>query len=146
MRETITRGTAWKVNLVDVTVAGKTGTAEFFGPRRNGHLPTHAWFTAFAPFEKPEIAVVVFVYNGGEGSEVAAPIATDILRAYFDLPADSPVVERLVTPPPEVGVSAGTAGAAPPPAPTEGQPPPEGQPPAEGQPPDEPPPAEPPPE
>jgi penicillin-binding protein 2 len=125
MREAVTRGTAWKVNLVDLEVAGKTGTAEFFGPRRAGQLPTHAWFTAYAPYENPEVAVVVFVYDGGEGSEVAAPIAADILRAYFKLPADSPLVVRLAPPPPEVGTSAGTSGAptpapggAPPPAPT----------------------------
>ena len=35
---------------------------------RRDNLPTHAWFMAFAPFEEPEIAVVAFVYDGGEGS------------------------------------------------------------------------------
>ena len=49
-------------------------------------MPTHAWFTAYAPFENPEIAVVVFVFDGGEGSEVAAPLAAEILSAYFDVP------------------------------------------------------------
>jgi len=90
-RDAVTRGTAIKVNLADVNVAAKTGTAEYYGPKVNGHLPTHAWFTAFAPFENPQIVVTVFVYGGGEGSEVAAPIAADILRAYFHLPADSPL-------------------------------------------------------
>ena len=47
------------------------------------NLPTHAWFTAFAPYENPEIAVVVFVYNGGEGSATAAPVAQKILQTYF---------------------------------------------------------------
>ncbi len=92
MREAVTRGTATKANLADVSVAAKTGTAEFYGPKVNGHLPTHAWFTAFAPYENPQIVVTVFVYGGGEGSEVAAPIAADILRAYFNLPANSPLV------------------------------------------------------
>ena len=68
-------------------MAGKTGTAEFFDPDippdDEGNLPTHAWFTAFAPVEAPEIALVVFVYNGGEGSDTAVPIATEILRYYF---------------------------------------------------------------
>ncbi len=114
MREAVTRGTAWKVNLADVPVAGKTGTAEFFGPRVNGHLPTHAWFTAYAPYENPEIAVVVFVYGGGEGSEVAAPIAADILRAYFHLPADAPLVPRPNPPPPETGTTAPGRAPAPP--------------------------------
>jgi len=101
MREAVTRGTAWKVNYPDLAIAAKTGTAEFFGPKVAGHLPTHAWFTAFAPYDKPEVAVVVFVYNGGEGSEVAAPIAGEILRAYFNLPANENVVRPSAPPPPE---------------------------------------------
>lgn len=92
MRDAVTRGTATKANLADVNVAAKTGTAEFYGPKVNGHLPTHAWFTAFAPYEDPQIVVTVFVYGGGEGSEAAAPIATDILRAFFKLPTNSPLV------------------------------------------------------
>ena len=72
----------------NVFVAGKTGTAEFceYIPeeedcRRDDedNLPTHAWFTAFAPYDDPEIAVVTFVYDGGEGSATAAPIAKTIL-------------------------------------------------------------------
>lgn len=101
MRFAVTHGTAWKANLADVAVAGKTGTAEYFGPRVNGHLPTHAWFTAFAPYDKPEVVVTVFVFGGGEGSETAAPIAADVLRAYFHLPADSPVGVPEAPPPPE---------------------------------------------
>ncbi|TAH53663.1 MAG: penicillin-binding protein 2 [Chloroflexota bacterium] len=111
MRAAVSRGTAWKANLQDVEVAGKTGTAEFFGPKKGGRLPTHAWFTAYAPYDKPEVAVVVFVYDGGEGSEVAAPIATDILRAYFHLPADAPLIDRTNPPPPETGTTAPNAGA-----------------------------------
>ncbi len=84
-------GTAKDVALPNVTVAGKTGTAEFFDPDiprdGGGNLPTHAWFTAYAPYEDPEIVVTVFVFNGGEGSEMAAPITQDILRSYFDIKA-----------------------------------------------------------
>ncbi len=84
-------GTAPDVALPDVEIAGKTGTAEFFDPELGrdlaGNLPTHAWFTAFAPYQNPEIALTVFVYNGGEGSIVAAPIAKTILRQYFDIRA-----------------------------------------------------------
>lgn len=101
MREAVTRGTAWKLNYDDLAIAGKTGTAEFFGPKVRGHLPTHAWFTAYAPYDKPEVAIVVFVYNGGEGSEVAAPIAGDILRAYFKLPPTTQVTRPAAPPPPE---------------------------------------------
>jgi len=80
-------GSAQGAYLDTVRVAGKTGTAEFFDPNippdDEGNLPTHAWFTAFAPVEAPEIALVVFVYNGGEGSDTAVPIAAEILRYYF---------------------------------------------------------------
>jgi penicillin-binding protein 2 len=77
-------GTATGARLPDIAVAGKTGTAEFPGKRdEEGHLPTHAWFTAFAPYEEPEIALVVFLEGGGEGSTYAVPVAAKILRAYF---------------------------------------------------------------
>ena len=85
-------GTAYGVKLDNVTVAGKTGTAEFceFIPeegdcRRDekGFLPFHAWFVAYAPYEDPEIAIVVFLYDGGEGSESAVPVARAILEYYF---------------------------------------------------------------
>ncbi len=91
MRLGVTSGTSTNANLADVTVGAKTGTAEYYGPKVNGHLPTHAWFTAFAPYENPQVVVAVFVYGGGEGSAVAAPAVADILRAYFKLPADSPL-------------------------------------------------------
>jgi penicillin-binding protein 2 len=87
MRGAVTHGTAMAANLGGVAVAGKTGTAEFPGQRNwEGQLPTHAWFTAFAPFDDPEIALVVFVEGGGEGSIVAVPIAAEILSHYFNLP------------------------------------------------------------
>src|SRR5581483_4295496 len=116
MRASVTHGTSWKVNFADVQVAGKTGTAEFYGPKVRGHLPTHAWFTAFAPYDKPEIALVVFMYGGGEGSEVAAPVAADILRAYFKLPQDAPLVQLAAPPPPEARNPAPGSPAALPPA------------------------------
>ena len=94
-------GTARTMNVPGVAVAGKTGTAEYFIDRnkdgvpdrdREGNLPTHAWFTAFAPYDDPEIAVVVFVFGGGEGSASAVPVASDILNHYFsrDIGASSP--------------------------------------------------------
>lgn len=95
MRAAVTRGTAHRINLAEVAVAGKTGTAEYPGPRdAEGNLPTHAWFTAFAPYEEPEIALLVFVSGGHEGAKVAVPIAAQILRAYYGLP--TPVGEDIV--------------------------------------------------
>jgi penicillin-binding protein 2 len=83
----VSHGTAWGARLAGVAVAGKTGTAEYPGERDwEGNLPTHAWFTAFAPVDDPQIALVVFVEGGGEGSKVAVPIATEILSYYFNVP------------------------------------------------------------
>jgi len=65
--------------LQTIGVCGKTGTAQD-EPRNS-----HAWFAAYAPRANPEIAVVVMVENSGQGSEVAAPIARDILEAYYGM-------------------------------------------------------------
>jgi len=71
-----------------VTVGGKTGTAQVVGLKKDSkYLPEkfrdHAWFVAFAPVEKPEIAMSVFVEHGGHGGSAAAPIAKKATEAYF---------------------------------------------------------------
>ena len=48
----------------------------------------HAWFTCFAPYDDPEIALTVLVEDGGEGSLYAVPLADRILRAYFETTGD----------------------------------------------------------
>ena len=63
-----------------IQVACKTGTAESHAA---SGMP-HAWITAFAPYDNPEISVTVLVEEGGQGSDVAGPIARDILKAYFE--------------------------------------------------------------
>ncbi|MCS6994870.1 MAG: penicillin-binding protein 2 [Anaerolineales bacterium] len=75
-----------------IAVAGKTGTAEYCDDVaraanrcRFGEWPTHSWTVAYAPYEDPEIAVVAFAYNGGEGASVAAPMVRLALEAYFCL-------------------------------------------------------------
>jgi penicillin-binding protein 2 len=62
-----------------ITVACKTGTAE----NHSKSEQPHAWFTAYAPAQSPEIVVTVVVEEGGQGSHVAAPIAKEILTKYF---------------------------------------------------------------
>jgi penicillin-binding protein 2 len=79
LRQTILKGTGWRVNIEGLAVAGKTGTAQ------NPQGETHAWFIGFAPYEAPEICITVFVENGGEGGEVAAPIARAMLEKYFNI-------------------------------------------------------------
>ena len=76
-------GTAYPLFNYKVSVAGKTGTSEFGPPKKDGTYSTHAWFSAFAPAEKPEISVTVFLENGGGGSDNAAPIAKDIFDEFF---------------------------------------------------------------
>lgn len=84
-------GTGANARLWDVKVAGKTGTSQVvkLGEDRKKALAyehkDHGLFVAFAPFEKPEVAVAVVVEHGGGGGAVAAPIAGKILRTYFDL-------------------------------------------------------------
>lgn len=95
------RGTARKSGL-DATyqIAGKTGTAQVFSIKQNEkydkdkvplHLRDHALFIAFAPAEKPRIALAVIVENGSSGSGTAAPIARRILDKYLLELMESPL-------------------------------------------------------
>jgi penicillin-binding protein 2 len=61
-------------------VAGKTGTAQIF---MHGRKEYNSVFIAYAPYNHPEVAVAVMVPGGGYGSETAAPIARQMLDAYF---------------------------------------------------------------
>lgn len=70
-----------------VPIAGKTGSAEYGPFLKPGDRQTHSWFVAFAPYDDPQIALVVMVEGGGNASTVSVPIATDILNYYFTRPA-----------------------------------------------------------
>jgi penicillin-binding protein 2 len=80
-------GTGRAAALPNITVCGKTGTAQLastqlvHGGKKN--LQNNAWFVAFAPRENPEIVVVALFENGVE-SYTAVPIVRDVLKAYFD--------------------------------------------------------------
>lgn len=68
-----------------VDMGAKTGTAQTSASLSN----THAWFTAFAPYNNPEIAVSVVIEGGGEGFDVAGPVVRQIMEHYFNLPLTS---------------------------------------------------------
>ncbi len=95
MRKVVVDGTASTIfEGMSIPTAGKTGTAEYcdnVAQANNrctfGNWPAHAWYVGYAPFDDPEIAVVAFVYNGGEGSTVAAPIVRQVMETYFELKA-----------------------------------------------------------
>jgi penicillin-binding protein 2 len=86
-------GTAYgRADLETISSAGKTGTGEFCdqvvyqqGLCKPGEWPTHSWYAAYAPFENPEIAVIAFVYYGGEGAVTSGPIVKQVLEAYFEI-------------------------------------------------------------
>jgi penicillin-binding protein A len=86
MMEAVVRsGTGTRAQIPGITVAGKTGTAQ----HGKGAAP-HAWFTAFAPAEDPQVAVAVVVEDGGNagneafGGIVAAPIAKAVMEAVIN--------------------------------------------------------------
>jgi penicillin-binding protein 2 len=85
MRQSVTSGVAKNAAVPGVEIAGKTGTAEFGPQLSNGKYETHGWFAGFAPYDNPEIAVVVFVQRGSGGND-ASPAASKILDYYFNGP------------------------------------------------------------
>jgi penicillin-binding protein 2 len=90
-----TRGTGKKSRLKNIIVSGKTGTAQVVRMKSNEELEKgeaipvkyrdHAWFVAFAPYEKPVLAVAIIVEHGGHGGATAGPIAGKIFKKYFKL-------------------------------------------------------------
>ena len=77
-------GTAYNIfKGFNQEVAGKTGSAEA-GKDKNGNDLVNAWFVCFAPYDKPEVAVVVMIENGGHGN-YAAEVARDVLTQYFGM-------------------------------------------------------------
>ena len=81
-------GTAYNIfKNFKIEVGGKTGSAEAGGNKVN------AWFAGFAPFDNPEICVVVMVENGGHGN-YTAEVARDIIEEYFGMNLDSKEIQE----------------------------------------------------
>jgi len=87
------RGTARRIRLEKVQIAGKTGTAQVFSIKDRENLDMesldyflrdHAWFVCYAPAKDPVIAVSVLVEHGEHGSSAAAPIARAVVTKYLE--------------------------------------------------------------
>ena len=77
MRMAVTGGTCRKAALSDIEVAGKTGTAQ------NPHGNDHSAFMGFAPYNDPQIAIAVYVENGGWGATYGVPIGSLVMEKYL---------------------------------------------------------------
>ena len=73
-------GAGIRAAIPAASVAGKTGTAEFYD---NGKKTQHAWFTGFAPYDDPQVVVTVY-FDIGVGGEKAAPVAGKILQYFLE--------------------------------------------------------------
>ena len=89
------RGTAKKIRLKNIEIAGKTGTAQVYSIKKNDKrkaddlkysLRDHAWFVCYAPAKNPVIAISVLVEHGEHGSSTAAPIARALIEQYIQEP------------------------------------------------------------
>jgi penicillin-binding protein 2 len=78
MEDVVEKGTGRKAKIQDISVCGKTGTAQ------NPHGEDHSIFIAFAPKENPKIAISVIVENSGFGGTWAAPIASLMIEKYIN--------------------------------------------------------------
>jgi penicillin-binding protein 2 len=72
-------GSCRALNDLPVAAAAKTGTAQFGAEGK-----THAWMMAFAPYDNPQIVMVVLVEGGGEGFATAGPVVKDVFNWYFN--------------------------------------------------------------
>lgn len=81
----------------NIEVGGKTGSAQTERKDANGKKITNAWFVGFAPYEEPEIAIVIMIENGQSGGNAAVP-ARDIIAEYFGMNANK-VTENMTAMP-----------------------------------------------
>jgi penicillin-binding protein 2 len=90
MRRVVADGTGKKAQIKGISVAGKTGTAQFWRLEKQGGKlvkvkDNHTWFITFAPYDKPKYAACVFVQGAKSGGGVSAPIAQKILEESLAL-------------------------------------------------------------
>ena len=96
-------GTGSGSKLPGIELCGKTGSAQVIsnqGLARTGKqaaLKDNAWFVGFAPRQNPEIVVSVLVQGGEHGASAAAPIARDVVKAYYDKKQGKIAPQQLTT-------------------------------------------------
>jgi penicillin-binding protein 2 len=99
-------GTARICRVKDIEISGKTGTSQVVGRKkgetgkvvRPAHRRAHAWFVAYAPSDKPRIAISVVIEHGEHGSSAASPIARELIKTYL---GEKPVDRKLVVKSPQ---------------------------------------------
>lgn len=98
------RGTAHKIRIDGINIAGKTGTAQVVkqAARKQDEKMAwkyrdHAWFVCYAPAEDPKITVSVIIEHGGHGGSAAAPVAKKVIEKWLELQTPLPNIkyERL---------------------------------------------------
>lgn len=113
-------GTANRVRVAGVDMAGKTGTAQVSHRLARGQEAEkqwyfnreHAWFAGYSPTRAPEVSVVVLVEHGGAGGKHAAPVAFEVIRAYQELERSQREGQAKSAPKPAIApASAGARGA-----------------------------------
>jgi cell division protein FtsI/penicillin-binding protein 2 len=89
MLQVVESGSATTAQVPGVKIAGKSGTAEYggridspSGEAANGTYNEHGWFVSYAPFDNPQVALVVFHERGG-GAATAGPVSSQIWDYYF---------------------------------------------------------------
>lgn len=88
MEQVVMFGTAANIFIPNIAQCGKTGTAQ------NPHGDYNSVFIAFAPKENPQIAIAVYIENGGYGASAAAPIASLIMEKYLTDSTSRPFLEK----------------------------------------------------
>ncbi len=93
------KGTGRMCRINGIIVAGKTGTAQVIkqAKRRQSEkmawkFKDHAWFIAYAPADRPQLAVAVLIEHGGHGGSVAAPVAKAVFERWFQILSPRPLL------------------------------------------------------
>lgn len=81
LRDAVTEGSVYLLKDLPIKVAGKTGTAQVYSDLNK---KTNAWFTGFAPYEDPQIAIAIIIEGAGEGSTAAVPVAKEVFQWYYN--------------------------------------------------------------